>query len=115
MKSELEQHPYGESFLRGNPFSKFSTNGNLKNFILDLAEKIKKDEITNEELVTFFKSHKLIFDNERTGAPSSNFFEPEYSPEKVRFIGVVSCSCLCGPLSEPCNQEGPGSKFTFKR
>lgn len=112
------KHPFSESFLRSDPFSKFENDGkNLRELIIDLGKKLQTDEITDEELVIFFRSHKLVFDNERTGMPSSVFSEPEYSPSKVRMITAISCSCACGPMNEPCNQLGPGSKadWTFKK
>lgn len=112
-------HTFGEGFLRLNPFSKFENDGkNLRQLIIDLGKKLEANEITDEELVVFFRSHKLVFDNSRTGMPSSVFSEPEYSPDKVRMITSISCSCFCGPMDEPCNQLGPGSKtsnWTFKK
>lgn len=116
-----EEHPYGATFFRHNPYESIgnSDDKNLRQLIIDLGKKLEANEVTDEELVRFFQHHKLVFDNPRTGMPSSAFWEPEYAPEKVRMIAYgISCSCLCGPVEEPCNQLGPGSKpeydWTFK-
>lgn len=113
---------YGHSFSRANPYENIgnAANKNLRQLIIDLGKKLEANEVTDEELVRFFQHHKLVFDNPRTGMPSSAFWEPEYAPEKVRMIAYgISCSCLCGPVEEPCNQLGPGSKpeydWTFKK
>jgi hypothetical protein len=90
---------------------------NLRQLIIDLGKKLEAGEVTDQELVDFFQFHKLVYDNPRTGMLSSAFWEPEYSPDKVRMVCFISCSCECGPMDDPCNQLGPGSKvqFTFKK
>ena len=104
---------------RFNPYQSIGNKGkNLRQLIIDLGKKLENNEVTDEELVRFFSSHRLVFDNPRTGMPSSAFWEPEYSPDRVRMVSFVTCSCQCGPMDEPCNQLGPGSKsngWTFKK
>jgi hypothetical protein len=114
-----EEHPYGSNWFRYNPYASIGNapDKNLRQLIIDLGKKLEANEVTDEELVTFFSHHKMVWDNPRTGMLSSAFWEPEYSPAKVRMVAAISCSCECGPMDEPCNQLGPGSKpeFTFKK
>jgi hypothetical protein len=34
-------------------------------------------------------------------------------PVELNEDHYTSCSCECGPLDEPCNEQGPGSKVRF--
>jgi len=117
-----KEHPYGATFFRHNPYESIgNAEGKmLRQLIIDLGKKLEANEVTDGELVQFFQHHKLVFDNPRTGMPSADFRESEFSPDKVRLIAYgISCSCLCGPIEEPCNQLGPGSKpaydWSFKK
>lgn len=89
----------------------------LKEFFIQLGDNIKAGKVTEEEVTKFLTQHKLCFDNSRTGQPSSDWWEQERDFSKGYYMGFISCSCECGPMNEPCNELGPGSKidFTFEK
>lgn len=106
---------------RHNPYSRIGNENSktVRELVIELGEKLKKDEVTAKETVEFLQAHKICFPNDRTGQLSSNWAEPEADPNRAVFICVISCSCACGPMDEGCNQLGPGFKpkydFTFKK
>jgi hypothetical protein len=104
-----------ESFSRLNPYRPIENHYGkpIKEVLLDIAEHIKKNEITNENLVSFFQGHSILFHNNKTNQLSSWWPEQLDSYDKAMFVCRVSCSCKCGPLDEPCNEQGPGSKVDF--
>jgi hypothetical protein len=110
---------WDEHYERINPYRNIgNTKGkNFRQLIIDLGKKLEANEVTDQELVDFFHFHRMVWDNPRTGMLSSAFWEPEYSPDKVRMVCTMSCSCECGPMDDSCNQLGPGSKinFSFKK
>lgn len=103
------------AFARWNPYKSIGNEPEktLRQLIIELGPKLEKGEVTDEELVTFFQQHRLVFDNTKTGQPSSWFHEEGDSYSRARFWCTISCSCNCGPLDDPCNQLGPGSKIDF--
>lgn len=108
------------SFSRPNPY--FSIGNSYgkpaREVLIELGKKLESGQVTDEELVQFFGAHRLVFINDKTGMASSWWFEQSNSYSKATFACVRSCSCECGPLSNPCNELGPGSKtvdFSFKK
>lgn len=111
-------------YSRPDPWDKFANNSDapLTDVIVRMGEMIKKGEVSDKEVVQFLQQHRILFHNSRTNMLSSDWSEPEASYAQARFYTGVSCSCGCGPLAEPCNEEGPGSKpngfgqkFTFEK
>lgn len=81
--------------------------------ILVLAWKIQNNTIASADLVSFFEKHRVEYVNEQ-GEPFSR--QPSIY-DRPTGSARMSCSCLCGPSDEPCNELGLGSKtdFTFKK
>lgn len=108
-----------EDFTRLNPYKPIENHYGkpIKQVILEIAKHIQNDEVSNETLVSFFQGHKILFHNDNTGQLSSWWPDQPNSYDKAVFYCTVSCSCNCGPLDEPCNEQGPGSKvkFSFKK
>lgn len=106
-------------FERNSPYRNIGNTRDktAKQLIIELGDKLKAGSVTDTELVQFFGSHKLVFMNEKTGMHSVWWHEEKDSHMKAQFVCFQSCSCDCGPLDDPCNQLGPGSKpnFTFKK
>lgn len=98
-------------WLRNNPYESLGDSSKpMREFLIELGKKLERNEVEDEKLVFFFRNSKLVFDNPRTQMLSSDFTEREFNPSAVKFINIISCSCGCGPIVEPCNQLGPGSK-----
>lgn len=99
-------------YTRPEPWAKFVNNSEtpVTDVIVRMGELIKKGEVSDSDVVQFLRQHKIVFHNTRTNMLSSNWSEPEASYAQARFHMSVTCSCGCGPMAEPCNEEGPGSK-----
>ena len=104
-----------ELFSRRNPYKPIKNyyGKPIKEMILDIAKHIENDEVSNEVLVSFFQGHRIVFHNDGTGQLSSWWPEQLNSYDRAMFVCTVSCSCQCGPMNEPCNELGPGSKIDF--
>lgn len=100
------------AFARWNPYASIGNEvgKSAKQLIIELGEKLKNNEVTDEELATFFTDHSLLFHNEKTGMLSRVWREEPTSYSKAVFVCRISCSCECGPMDDPCNQLGVGSK-----
>ncbi len=103
------------AFSRPNPYGSIGNEPGkpARELIIELGKKLEAGAVSNEELVNFFNGHRLVFANSTTKQLSSWWPEQLNSYEGAFFTCVVSCSCLCGPLSDPCNQQGLGSKTSF--
>lgn len=108
-----------EHFDRTSPYRNVGNTRktSARQLIIELGEKLKGDSVTDQELVQFFHHHKLVFHNDQTNMYSNGWYEDPQSYSKAKFVCVISCSCECGPMDDPCNLLGPGSKpdFTFKK
>lgn len=103
------------AFARWNPYKNIGNTNDktVRQVIIELGQKLERNEVTDEELVSFLTQHRVLFDNTRTGMLSSWFLEELDSYPRAKFVCFVSCSCECGPMDDPCNQLGPGSKIDF--
>lgn len=83
----------------------------------NIGEGLRTGRLTAKEVADFLNTHRFVFMNTNTDMPSSNWSEQVDSGDRAYFHCRISCSCKCGPLSEPCNEQGPGSKieFSFKK
>lgn len=98
-------------FKRLYPFEEINPqNVTLDQLVVNMAKKIENGAMNLQDVAYFFTTHELIFFNPETKMYSGNFFEPGFKNELLEFRTFRSCSCDCGPLSEPCNMLGPGSK-----
>lgn len=106
------------SFSRLYPYEHIHPhNTSLKDVLIHIGKGLEEGRLTQKEVVDFLSSAKLVFLNTKTNMDSAWFWEQEDSHERAYFHCIRSCSCECGPLSEPCNEQGPDSKieFSFKK
>lgn len=100
--------------VRENPYKNINNEWlkPAKELIVELGKRIEQEEVTDQEFVQFFQDHKLMFLNSETQRLSNTWQEESDAYKKASFICTVSCSCECGPLSEPCYQRGLEYKFS---
>lgn len=107
------------NFTRLYPFEHIHPEQtSVKDVLIHIGKGLDNGTLTSKEVIDFLSSAKLVFHNTNTKMLSAWFFEQPDSHERAYFHCVRSCSCECGPLSEPCNEQGPGSKtidLTFKK
>jgi hypothetical protein len=77
----------------------------------NIAEGLRTGKLSGKEVADFLGSHSFLFMNTETNMPSSQWHEQPDSNNRAYFHCRISCSCECGPLSEPCNEQGPSSKI----
>ena len=103
-----------DHFSRFYPFRHFAKRNQPAHEVLaTIANGLKTGEIQGHEVKEFLASHKLVFFNTNTQMASDKWSEQPDSTERAYFHCYSTCSCECGPLDEPCNEQGPGSKVRF--
>lgn len=113
--TEEERESY---FKRLYVYAHFHKQGaTAKEVLISIGKGLETGDISIEDAVNFLNASKLVFHNTKTNMFSQWFYEEPDSYSRAIFHNATSCSCLCGPLSEPCNEQGPGSKvnFSFKK
>ncbi len=115
---EITEKEYRGGFSRLYPYAHFHDPGaTAKDVLIKLGKGLETGSVSIEEAVGFLNASKLVFLNTHTNMLSQWFYEEPDSYSRAIFHNATSCSCLCGPLSDPCNEQGPGSKvsFSFKK
>lgn len=81
----------------------------VKEQIKQLAERMKKEDVPDEDLVTFFNAHRVYFMDESTKVT----YDPTVLEDmkKMGYRAFVSCSC--GSREDSCMEDGPGMYSQF--